>query len=92
MLGCGHSIECVCTCVRNFYCICSVCLVILMKLTTSEIRVEFYDEVSQMESSVDSDEDKEPHPPMEHAVKLLHLSDLSVELGSDETYPGRDGM
>lgn len=49
--------------------------------------MEFYDEVSQVESSVDSPEVEAPLPPVDHAVKLLHLSDLSVELGSNAEYP-----
>ena len=45
-------------------------------------RIEFYDEVSQVESSVDSPEVETPPPPMDYAVKLVHLLDLSIELGS----------
>lgn len=55
-------------------------------------RMEFYDEVSQVESSVDSSEVERPPPPVDHAVKLLHLSDLSVELGSSGASPERYGM
>ena len=45
-------------------------------------RTEFYDELSQVESSADSPEGETPPPPTDFAVKLLHLLDVSIELGS----------
>ncbi len=57
------------------------------------LRVEFFDEQCQRESSVDSDEGEEPPKPVAVAVKVLQLSRLSVELGSNDLTsagPGRE--
>ena len=46
--------------------------------------IEFYDELSQLESSVDSEDDADTPPqPAAHAVKVLKISGVTVELGSN---------
>ncbi len=42
--------------------------------------MEYYDEISKVESSVDGD--AAMPAPADVAVKVLHLSDLSIELGT----------
>ena len=46
-------------------------------------RIEFYDEMSRLESSVDAEEDSdEPPQPADFTVKMLQLSGLTIELGN----------
>ena len=46
-------------------------------------RIEYYDEVSKVEVSVDAEEEKEVPPTQaDFAVKVLKLSNLSLELGT----------
>ena len=50
-------------------------------------RIEFYDEISKVESSVDSAEEQSqaedtPPVPADFAVKVLQLSNVRLELGS----------
>lgn len=42
-------------------------------------RMEYYDEITQVESSVDGDE---LPPPADFAIKVVQLSQLSLELGT----------
>ncbi len=44
--------------------------------------IEFYDELSKSESSVDSEGDSPAHPLPDFSVKVLQLSGLSLEVGS----------
>ncbi len=44
--------------------------------------IQFYDELSQSGSSVDSEGDSPAQPMPDFSIKVLHLSGLSVEVGS----------
>ena len=48
-------------------------------------RMEYYDEITQVESSVDGDE---LPPPADFAIKTVQLSQVSLELGTSLP-PGR---
>lgn len=52
-----------------------------LSLTTVCLRIEYYDELSKVEAS-EGEEAKEPLLQTEFAIKVLQLSELSLELGT----------
>ena len=81
--------------VLAFYCICSICISVDLSeceqvLLQSNCRsVEFYDELSKVESSVDAGikegqgEADDPPQMTDFSIKALKLSGLTVELGNE---------
>lgn len=58
-----------------------------MNFLSSSYRIDYYDEISQAESSVDVGEAEnegrgEGPSTADFAIKVLHLSDVSIELGT----------